>query len=196
MVAAETRRGEWDSRLLTMLVREFIRAALRQPAIADFVGEYIFDIATSGDEAPAGIGDGLRLAIYEALDAATSEDWEQVASDLLTYARECIKDGDAAAASPSAAPAMEGWAPPPAAMRSPRRRKPPVRVEPSKILVWLTERGSATTREIAQHFSISEGTAWRNADVLVYQGKLKVTPGEMGWDGRPRVYSIPAAPPR
>jgi hypothetical protein len=146
----------WDGHGLTSVVREFIRSALRQPAVADFVGEHFFD----GDEPPAGIGDALRLAVVEMLGTITSEDWDQVASYLLAYAHECMEDG-AGVASPPGAPAQEGWAPPPRFLRRPStRRKPPVRVEPSRILVWLIERGSATTREIARHFDISEGTAW------------------------------------
>jgi hypothetical protein len=187
VAAAEARRGEWGSRILPALVRNFTRAALRKPAVADYVGEHIFDIATSRDEPPAAVGDALRLALYEVLAATTSEDWAQVASDLLAYARECIEDEDSAAA-----PFAGGWAPPPGAVRWPRTRpKQPVRVERSEILAWLTERGSATTREIAQHFHISEHTVWMKADALVHQGKLKVTPGER-W--RPRLYSIPATP--
>lgn len=186
VAAAGVRRGEWGSRILPTLVREFIRAALRKPAVADYVGEHIFDI-TSGDEPPAAVGDALRLALYEVLAATTSEDWSQVASDLLAYTRECIEDEDSAAA-----PMAGGWAPPPMTVRWPRRRpKWPVRVELSEILAWLTERGSATTKEIAQHFNISEHTVWVKADALVHQGRLKVTPGER-W--RPRVYSIPATP--
>jgi hypothetical protein len=186
VVAAEV-RGEWGSRIPPTLVREFIRAALRKPPVADFVGEHIFDI-TSGDEPPAAVGAALRLALDEVLAATTSEDWAQVASDLLAYARECIEDEDAAA------PMAGGWAPPPGALRPRTRRKQPVWVELSEILAWLTERGSATTREIARHFNISEHTAWMKADALVHQGKLEVTPGAIGWDGRPRVYSIPATP--
>jgi hypothetical protein len=186
LAAAEVRRGEWGSRILPTLVRDFIRAALRKPAVADYVGEHIFDIP-SGDQPPAAVGDALRLALYEVLAATTSEDWAQVASDLLAYARECIEDEDSAAA-----PLTGGWAPPPGAARWPRRRpKQPVRVELSEILAWLTERGTATTKEIAQHFNISENTVWTKADALVHQGKLEVTPGER-W--RPRVYSIPATP--
>jgi hypothetical protein len=156
---------------------------LRKPAVADYVREHIFD-TTSGDEPPAAVGDALRLALDEVLAATTSEDWAQVASDLLAYARECIDDRDC-----TQAPMAEGWAPPPGAMRWPTGRKQPVRVELSEILAWLTDRCSATTREIAQHFNVSEHTAWLKADTLVHQGKLEVMPGE-GW--RPRVYSIPA----
>jgi hypothetical protein len=184
-VAVPVRLGEWGT---ARLVREFIRAALRQPALRELAGDYIFDIPTTGDEPPTGIGGALRLAIVEILGTTTTnEDWENLAWDLLDYVRECFKDEDAAASPPS-----EGWAPPRRAFRSPRRwPKQPVRVEPSEILVWLTERGSATTSQIAQHFDISESNTWLKANALVDQGKLEVMPGG---PHRPRIYSIPAAP--
>lgn len=193
------RRSEWGSQIPATLVREFIHAALRQSAVADFVGEYIFDIVTSGDGPPADIGEALRLAIDEVLNVAAPEDWAQVASDLLADARECVEDEEAAAASPLSAPVPDGWWPtvPQATtggMR--RRRKSPVHVEQSEILAWLTEQGSATTGEIARHFNISEHTAWMKADGLVAQGKLEVVPGVRGSYGRPRRYGIPATPGR
>ena len=192
VVAADT--SEWDGHILTTLLREFIRAALWQPAVADFVGEHLFD----GDEPPAGAGDALRLAIVEVLGSTTPDAWDQAASDLLAYVRECMED-DAPAASPPTAP-VEGWAPPPgflarqgwsparSLLRQPfTRRKPPVRVEPSEILAWLTNRGSATTRQIAQHFNISESAAWGNTNVLVHRGEVDVMPGG---PHSPRIYSI------
>jgi hypothetical protein len=188
VAVADVRRREWGSRTLPTLVRDFTRAALRKPAVADYVREHIFD-TTSGGKPPAAVGDALRLALDEVLAATTSEDWAQVASDLLAHARECIEDEES-----TPAPMAEGWAPPPGAMRRPTGRKQPVRVELSEILAWLTERRSATTRDIAQHFNISEHTAWEKANALVHQGKLAFTPGEVGWGGHPRVYSIPATP--
>jgi len=55
VAAAEVRRGEWGSRTLPALVRDFTRAALWKPAVADYVREHIFD-TTSGDEPPAAVG--------------------------------------------------------------------------------------------------------------------------------------------
>lgn len=177
--------GEWGT---ARLVREFIRAALRQPALRELAGDYIFDIPMTGDEPSTGIGGALRLAVVEVLGATTTnEDWEDLAWDLLDYVCECFKDEDAAASLLS-----EGWAPPRGASSWPRRRWPKqrVRVEPSEILVWLTEQGSATTSQIAQHFNISASNAWLKANALVDQGELDVMPGG---PHRPRVYSILAA---
>lgn len=198
MVAAEMRHGEWGSRIPAPLVRAFIHAAMREPAVADFVGEYIFDIATSGDEPPGDISEALRLAVDEVLNAATREDWQQVASDLIANAREFIEHRGSAAPSPKPQETTpDGWWPAPTpATASRRRRKPPVRIEQAEILAWLTERGSATTAEIASHFDISEHTAWAKADGLVCQGKLHVLPGVRGSYGHPRLYSLPATPSR
>jgi hypothetical protein len=92
-VAVPVRLGEWGT---PRLVREFIRAALRQPALRELAGDYIFDIPTAGDEPPAGIGGALRLAVIEVLGATTTnEDWEDLAWDLLDYVSECFKDEDA-----------------------------------------------------------------------------------------------------
>jgi hypothetical protein len=195
LVAAET---EPDGVILTTLVRAFVRAALRQPAVTTFVREHLFD----GEEPPAGVGDALRVAIVEVLGSTTGEEWDRIASALLAYTRDCMADGSVAF--PPAAPARGGWAPgvfarrgwvPPVGWFSrPSRRKAPVRAEPAEILDWLTERGSATTREIAEHFDISESSVRWHADTLVHQGRAFVTPGD---PFRPRVYSIrrPPDPP-
>jgi DNA-binding MarR family transcriptional regulator len=186
VVGADPRPRESDDHGLTTVLHEFIRSALRQPAVAAFVREHLFD----GNEPPAGTGDALRTAIVEALTTTTSEDWDQVASYLLAYARECMED-DAALAHLRVAPVREAWAPPPGLLRAwtRRRRKPRVSVAPSDIFAWLKERGSATTREIAQHFDVSDSSVWRHADALVHQGKVEVAPGEP--PSRPRVYSVP-----
>jgi DNA-binding transcriptional ArsR family regulator len=193
VTGAETRYGEQDAQVLAELVRNFTRAVLRQPAVADFIREHFFD----GDEPPAGIGNALRLAMVEALGTTTTEDWDQVASYLLAYARDCMEDDGPAVGFPPAAPVLEGWAPPPRLLRAwalRARRKPLVSVTPSEIFSWLTERGSATTREIGQHFNVSDSSVRLHADALVQQGKVDVAPGGRH---RPRIYSVrrPTEPP-
>jgi hypothetical protein len=61
------------------------------------VSEYVFDIATSGEQPPADIGEALRVAIGEVLSAASGADWEQVGRDLLADALEHRPRGPAAA---------------------------------------------------------------------------------------------------
>lgn len=73
-------------------------------------------------------------------------------------------------------------------------RKRHVQVEQPVILAWLREQGSATLREIAEHFEISQHSARRKADGLVVQGELTVEPGsriEAGRSGAtPRRYAV------
>ncbi len=127
MVGADTRRGEWGSKFPTDLVRDFIHSALRHSAAADMVSEYVFEIATSGEEPPADIGEALRVAIGEVLSAATREDWKQVGRDLLSDALDTVsEDPPPLAAPPETAPpeTPTAWWPPAASgARSVERRR-------------------------------------------------------------------------
>jgi hypothetical protein len=187
---ADVRRGEWGTTFPSEVVRDFIHSALRHPAAADMVSEYVFDIATGDNEPPADIGEALRVALGEVLSAATADDWKQIGRDVLADARECIGDDPPSAASPEESIPATWWPTPPG--RS--RRKTHVHVPQEALLAWLTEKGSATTDEIAAHFDISHHTSWRKADGLVAQGKLDVVPGERGRYGQPRIYSVPRPP--
>jgi hypothetical protein len=191
VVAADVRRGAWGSRFPTDLVRDFIHSALRHSAAADMVGEFVFDIATSGEEPPADIGEALRVAIDEVLSAATGEDWKQVGRDLLTDAFDTVREDPPPLAAPPSETQTAWW---PSAASGVRRRKTPVIVRQEAILDWLTEVRSATLREIAQHFGCSQHSARMKADGLVAQGKLDVKPGARAQGGRPvmpRRYSVP-----
>lgn len=193
MLAADIRRGEWGSKFPTDLVRDFIHSALRHSAAAHMVSEYVFDIATSGEEPPADIGEALRVAIGEVLSAATGEDWEQVGRDLLADALDTVREDPPLPASPPETPTA-WW---PLAASGVRRRKPPVIVRQEAILDWLTEVHSATLREIAEHLGISKHTARMKSDGLVAQGKLEVRPGARANRDRPvieRRYTVPRPP--
>lgn len=189
VLAADIRRGEWGSPIPATLVREFIHSALRHSAAADMVSEYVFDIATSGEEPPGDIGEALRVAIGEVLSAASGEDWAQVARELLTDALDTVReDPPPPAASPETPTAW--W--PLAGSRVSRKR--PVKVQQEAILDWLTEVRSATLREIARHFGCSQHSARMKADGLVAQGRLDVKPGSRAHGSRPvtpRRYSVP-----
>lgn len=191
---ADVRRGEWGTTFPSEVVRDFIHSALRHPAAADMVSEYVFDIATSEDEPPADIGEALRVALGEVLSAATGEDWEQVGRDLLADALDTVReDPPPLAASPPETP-MAWW---PLAASGVRRRKRPVIVRQEAILDWLTEVGSATLREIAEHLGISRHSARMKSDGLVAQGKLEVRPGARANRDRPvieRRYTVPRPP--
>jgi predicted ArsR family transcriptional regulator len=69
------------------------------------------------------------------------------------------------------------------------RRKKHVQVSQDAILAALQETGGGELPTIAQYFDVSETTARRKLDGLVYQGKLKVEPGRKGHGaGLPRFY--------
>lgn len=186
VLATDIRRSEWGSEIPTHLVRDFIYAAVRHPAVAAFVKEYVFDAIATGEEPQSDIAEALRVAIDEILNAATAENWEQVGRDLIAWARDFLEPAlnEGAASTP--------WPFPPDANVA-RRRKPPVKVDQDAILAWMHERPSAMLREIAQHFNISAHSARCKADGLAAQGKLNVTPGSLS-PPTPRRYSVPAPP--
>jgi hypothetical protein len=184
VLASDTRRSEWGSEIPTHVVRDFIYAAVRHPAVAAFVNEYVFDTIAIGEEPQSDIAEALRVAIDEILNAATAEDWEQVGRDLIAWARDFLEPA------PNEGAASTAWPFPPGANVA-RRRKPPVKVAQDAILAWMHERLSATLREIAQRFNISTHSARCKADGLVAQGKLNVTPGSLS-PPTPRRYGVPA----
>jgi AcrR family transcriptional regulator len=91
MPTTDTRNSRWGSAIPTTVVRDFIRTGIRHHAIADFVNEYVFDALASG-EPPAELGDALRMAFDEIVEASRREDWERVADDLLADAQDCLAD--------------------------------------------------------------------------------------------------------
>jgi hypothetical protein len=185
-------RSEWGTEIPTHIARDFIYTAVRHPAVAAFVTEYVFDAIRDGDEL-CDIAEALRVAIDEILNAAASEDWEQVGCDLIAWARNFLEP----APSDDTVPMGESLWPRPSSppAKSTRRRKPPVRVDQDAILAWMRERRlSATPQEIAEHFNVSAHGARCKADGLVAQGKLTVTPGIRGHGSTLRRYSIPRLP--
>jgi len=135
-------RSEWGGEIPTHIARDFIYAAVRHPAVAAFVTEYVFDGIRDG-EGLCDIAEALRVAIDEILNAAAAEDWEQVGRDLIAWARNFLEP----ARSDEAAPTGESLWPrltlPPANVA--RRRKPPVRVDQEAILAWMRERRPSAT---------------------------------------------------
>ena len=91
MLAAETRTSQWGAHIPAALVQDFIRTGLRHEAVADFVAEYLFDALASDGQAPAELGEALRLAFTEIIDASTSADWQRVGDDLVADARENLE---------------------------------------------------------------------------------------------------------
>jgi hypothetical protein len=138
------------------------------------------------------IAEALRVAIDEILNAAKSDDWEQAGRDLIAWARAFLEPApseEVATTLPKAALSPWPSLPDPDVARG---RKRPVKVDQQAILAWMHERQpTATPREIAQHFDVSEHSAKCKADGLVAQGKLTVTPGSRS-QRTPRRYSVPA----
>lgn len=183
-------RSEWGGEIPTHIARDFIYTAVRHPAVAAFVTEYVFDGIRDG-EGLCDIAEALRVAIDEILNAAAAEDWERVGRDLIAWARNFLEPAPAAPTGESLWPRP---ALPPASVA--RRRKPPVRVDQDAILAWMRERRlAATPQEIAEHFNVSAHSARCKADGLVHQGKLTVTPGIRGHGSTLRRYSIPRTLP-
>jgi hypothetical protein len=147
---------------------------VQQPAVAALVSEYVFDAIRNGEEPQSDIAEALRIAIDEVIKGARADDWERVGRDLIAWARAFLEPASDAPAADALWPRP---APPDAIVV--RQRKHPVRIDQSAVLAWMHDRGDATLREIAQHFSISEHSARGKADGLVAPGKLTVTPGSL-----------------
>jgi len=187
VLAAETcHRGEWGSEIPTHIARDFIYAAVRHPAVAAPVTEYVFDAIRDGEEL-CDIAKALRVAIDEILNAAATEDWEQVGRDVIAWARNFLEPTPSGSAAPTGESRWPWPARPPANVA--RQRKPP---DQDAILAWMRERRlSATLQEVTQQFNISAHSARCKSDALVAQGKLTVTPGTRGHGSTLRRYSIP-----
>lgn len=92
-MAHETRTSERGDVFDASTVRNFLLKALDHDAVIDRVNELLFDYATTGRPHPSVITESLKPIITEVLDVATYEDWDSVASALITDAREAL-DGE------------------------------------------------------------------------------------------------------
>lgn len=70
------------------LLRGFLKRALEDDAVADPVNELLFDHVVVGRYHPSVVAESLPAYITEILGAATREDWQAVADDLIAEARE------------------------------------------------------------------------------------------------------------
>ena len=115
------------------------------------MAEYVFDALASDGQAPADLGEALRVAFTEIIDASTDADWQRVGDDLVADARDALEDPPAAPdparpASDSARPARQ---PPP------RVLPPPPRVPAGADGHWRTDDESAherARRDTAERF--------------------------------------------
>jgi len=79
---------EQGSTIDVALLRGFLKRALEDDAVADAVNELLFEHVVAGRYHPSVIAESLPSYISEILGAATREDWQAVAEQLIAEARE------------------------------------------------------------------------------------------------------------
>jgi hypothetical protein len=87
-VRRSERVSEQGNRIDVPLLRGFLKRALHDDAAADPVNELLFEHVVAGRFHPSVIAETLPSYIEEILGAATSEDWQAVADELIGEARE------------------------------------------------------------------------------------------------------------
>ena len=70
------------------LLRAFLKRSLEDDAVADPVNDLLFDHVVAGRFHPSVVAESLPGYINEVLNAATREDWQAVADELIAEARE------------------------------------------------------------------------------------------------------------
>jgi AcrR family transcriptional regulator len=90
--ATDTRTSPWGSPIPTTILQDFIRTAIGHDALADFVGHYVVEAIDADGHPPADLGDALRVAVTDVIEAATSSDWNQVGDALVAGCQECIEE--------------------------------------------------------------------------------------------------------
>lgn len=73
------------------LIHAFIRHALDHDAVEQDVMSLLHEHVVGGRYHPSVVADSLRPMIDEILDTATTADWNRVAADLITEAREALQ---------------------------------------------------------------------------------------------------------
>lgn len=82
---AGDRAGQPDRR---RLLRAFLKRTLEDDALADAVNELLFEHVVARRYHPSVVAESLPSYISEILGAATREDWQAVADELISEARE------------------------------------------------------------------------------------------------------------
>lgn len=86
--AREERETEQGNRIDVAMLRGFLKRALEDDAVADPVNELLFECVVVGHLHSSVIAETLPSYISEILGAATREDWQAVADELIAEARE------------------------------------------------------------------------------------------------------------
>lgn len=84
----EQRVTEQGNRIDVAMLRGFLKRALEDDAVADPVNDLLFDHVVAGRYHPSVVAESLPGCINEILGAATREDWQAVADELIAEARE------------------------------------------------------------------------------------------------------------
>lgn len=84
----EQRQTEQGNRIDVAALRAFLKRTLEDDALADPVNELLFEHVVAGWYHPSVVAESLPSYIAEILGAATREDWQAVADELIAEARE------------------------------------------------------------------------------------------------------------
>lgn len=84
----EERRTEQGDAIDVALLRDFLKRALGDDAVADKVDGLLFDHVAEGRYHPSVIAETLPGFLNEIIGAARAEDWQAVADELIAEARE------------------------------------------------------------------------------------------------------------
>lgn len=85
---ASRRRTEQGNVIDVALIRGFLKRTLQDDAVADPVNDLLFEHVVAGRFHPSVVAETLPSYIHEILNAATHEDWQAVAGELIAEARE------------------------------------------------------------------------------------------------------------
>jgi hypothetical protein len=86
--ARQPRVTEQGNAIDVALIRAFLQRALEDDAVADAVNGLLFEHVVAGHLHPSVLAETLPSYIDEILGAATFEDWQAVADELIAEARE------------------------------------------------------------------------------------------------------------
>ena len=92
-VASPQRVTEGGEQIDVALLRAFLKRALEDDAVADPVNDLLFDHVVAGRFHPSVVAESLPGYVNEVLNAATREDWQAVADELIAEARELNGEG-------------------------------------------------------------------------------------------------------
>jgi hypothetical protein len=86
--AVQRRQTEQGNTIDVALLRGFLKRALEDDAVVDPVNDLLFEHVVAGRFHPSVVAETLPSYIHEILNAATREDWQAVADELIVEARE------------------------------------------------------------------------------------------------------------